>query len=321
MATRKVYFWHEDTNEVVWTAPAGSTPSASFTEAAAEHATVQQGPTPQLHVTPPHSPASPSEPQAQPEATPQPEDAEIGPPQEPTPEAGQAAVERLAVQLADAVSATVGPLPTILHLLFAACSMSGNWTPAGQAALKALRQDPAAVGQRLPELQQELRAWQPKHLQSASDMRSAAEEEEPGQLSVPAPDSPSDADMEIDPPAPSGSSPAATPPHVDVAAPPLPQENPTERQLQPSENPSKEPPLPEEPPEQPSPARPQGTTAAAAAARPAAVQPMVRAAAVLSAPRQLSPPPAAYALEAAPSLSPPRQLAALGQVCPTKHCP
>ena len=319
MASRKVYFWHEDTNEVVWTPPAGGTPRGSTSAAASQPDPAEPAVDPGPHTAGVQGLAAAPDPQLQPEAAVQTEDGELGPqprPQ-PEPEPDLAAVGRLAGQLAHEVQATLGPLPTILHLLAAACSLSGAWGPSGQAALAALRRDTAAVAQQIPQLRQELAAWVPHSVQARSSPQAeaAGEQPEPGQLPGSAPHSPSEADMDVDPPAPSD--PASPSSGTDAAAPPLPQEaSPVGPQLPPREA-SGEPPLPEDPPE--ALASPPGSTSGAAAAssvvaRPVAANPVVRGAAVMTAPRQLSPPPAAHALDAAISLSPPRQLTPPAQV-------
>ena len=127
------------------------------------------------------------------------------------------------------VERTLGTLPRILHLLFAARSLAGN-LDTGQ-----LPSDLAALQAQLPELLQEAAAWQP-HSQSQPPPAAARPRSQPVS---PAGSSEADMDMDIDaepppalpPPLPADqpdqlsallASASATPPPGDAAAAPLP---------------------------------------------------------------------------------------------------
>ena len=134
MASSKVYFWHEDTNEVVWTPPPGShprTPQPVPAQSAAEPGSSE----PDMEPKPAaedvkmglsdQTDAAAAEPwaQSQLEATAKQEEGELLPQlgAEPLPKPAAATIRCVAEKLTGEVASILGPLPPALNLLIAAC--------------------------------------------------------------------------------------------------------------------------------------------------------------------------------------------------------
>ena len=232
MDSHKVYFWNADTGEVTYDPPEGSTPRGPALGAALDNASSEQpiiiqssaageaaaaassaavaagGPAHSAPAAEPAAGSSAEQPAA--EATDQgaseAEEGELTPVASPEASAASPSeASQVAGQLQHHVDSLLGPLPHLVHLLFAARAASGALdtsqvgdTTALQAALPGLLQDARDWLARLAAQHQAQPTVQPEPAMPPGSPPAAAEED-------------MELDLEAEPPLPAGSSPPPLP--------------------------------------------------------------------------------------------------------------